>query len=399
MSSTAGSSRLRLGLVMAVFWRFFDRRVGEPWFDPARLQAQASGLQLRPIAAAAVAIAALPMLWSSAVGAAGTAPPPSDIAFPELRGWQRIGAGTARPWQPSFVGADIVRLARYRDAAGREVDLAIAVFARQAEGRELVGHGHAPPGGERLGLDRDSDGPPQGRTELLASHRLTREVSASTGSAIRSRVSAMKVKLETRRRGCFGGPAASRGGSGVRPGPGRPHARPATMPSSPLWVPSSRSPTAPLRALSMCGIAGLFTRRSQAVDRRASGDGGRPRPSRARRQRSLDRARRRPATRLSITPRRRRPADADADRRLAVPIMARSTFPRGEGELGAGATPSRPIGYRSDPRRLAAMGRTASRASTACSPSRSTMPIATRFSSPATGSRQTAFLPSCRTAR
>jgi EpsI family protein len=196
-----------IGLVLAVFWRFFDRRVGEPWFDPERLRSSAGGQALRPIAAAAVALAALPMLWSTAVTAAGTAEPPSDIAFPELRGWQRIGAGTARPWRPSFAGADVVRMARYRDPAGREVDLAIAVFARQAEGRELVGHGQGAAGPESgWAWTADVQAPANGRAELLASHRLTREVVSFYRVGDTLTGSAMNVKLETMKTRLLGGP-------------------------------------------------------------------------------------------------------------------------------------------------------------------------------------------------
>src|SRR3546814_6111292 len=41
----------------------------------------------------------------------------------------------------SCLGADQVLLGRYRNGEGREADLAIAVYARQGEGRELVGFG------------------------------------------------------------------------------------------------------------------------------------------------------------------------------------------------------------------------------------------------------------------
>jgi exosortase A len=196
-----------IGLVLAVFWRFFDRRVGEPWFDPASLQSPPSRARPNRIAAAAVALAALPLLWSTAVTSAGTAPPPTDIAFPEVRGWERIGRGSGRPWQPSFAGADIVRIAHYRNAEGREVDLAVAVFARQAEGRELVGHGQgaAAPNGNWAWTAMTA-APPNGRAELLASHRQTREVVSFYRVGDRLTGSAMAVKLETMKTRLFGGP-------------------------------------------------------------------------------------------------------------------------------------------------------------------------------------------------
>jgi exosortase A len=198
---------LVIALIMAAFWRFFDRRVGDPWFDPAELQSLETQVRPGPIAAAAVALAALPLLWSSAVTASGSAPAPREIAFPELAGWERVPTGRARPWQPHFAGADIVRTAHYRDRQGREVDLAVAVFARQSEGRELVGHGQGAANPD-LGWAWTAPAapPPGGRAELLASHRLTREVVSFYRVGDRLTGSAMTVKLETMKTRMFGGP-------------------------------------------------------------------------------------------------------------------------------------------------------------------------------------------------
>ena len=129
-------------LIMAAGWRFFDRRPDEAWFDPAGLQRPGTrpgrpALALRA-AAGAVALAAAAPLWSGAVAAAGTRPVP-DLALPEVKGWSRVAAST--DWQPHYTGADLIRQGRYRDSAGHQVDLAIVIFARQGEGRELVGYG------------------------------------------------------------------------------------------------------------------------------------------------------------------------------------------------------------------------------------------------------------------
>ncbi|MBJ7377369.1 exosortase C-terminal domain/associated protein EpsI, partial [Sphingobium sp.] len=45
------------------------------------------------------------------------------------------------PWTPRFDGADHFVIGRYRNGRGQVVDLAIAAYARQEEGRELVGFG------------------------------------------------------------------------------------------------------------------------------------------------------------------------------------------------------------------------------------------------------------------
>jgi exosortase A len=135
---------LVIALILALAWRFFDRGVDEPWFDPATLKGNRPA-RLPLVAGAVVALAALPLAWSAAISAAATRPIPPGFVLPDVTGWQRVAPGTE--WRPHFGGADLFRIARYRDRAGREVDLALAVYARQSEGRELVGQGNgaAPP--------------------------------------------------------------------------------------------------------------------------------------------------------------------------------------------------------------------------------------------------------------
>jgi hypothetical protein len=68
-------------------------------------------------------------------------------------------------------------MGRYRNAQGQEIDLAIAVFARQEEGRELVGYGQGavgPDGG--WAWTASGDAPPGGRLDRIASFGTVREV-------------------------------------------------------------------------------------------------------------------------------------------------------------------------------------------------------------------------------
>jgi exosortase A len=194
---------LVIALVMAAGWPFFDRKVGERWFDPARLRSQSAPRRPNAYAAAAVALAALPLLWSTAIVAAGTDAAPAAIAMPQVQGWQIVPSTGGRPWQPHFAGADRLRMARYRDASGRQVDLAIAVFARQAEGRELVGYGQgaAPPEGA-WAWTAPAAAPANGTAELIASHGATREVVSFyrvgdivTGSGMAVKLETMKVRM------------------------------------------------------------------------------------------------------------------------------------------------------------------------------------------------------------
>lgn len=193
-----------IALIAAASWRFFDRAPNARWFDPAELQSPGAG-RGRPagaaqIAAIAVALAAVAPLWSGAVAAAGTRAVPMD-PLPEVAGWTRLPAGPE--WRPHYTGADRVRIARYRDSAGRQVDLAIVVFARQSDGRELVGYGQGASDEDGAwSWTGDSPAPPDGKAELIGSHGKVREVVSYyrvgdivTGSRTRVKLETVKVRL------------------------------------------------------------------------------------------------------------------------------------------------------------------------------------------------------------
>jgi len=193
-----------IALILGAGWRFFDRGIDEPWFDPAAMPAN-EGAKLPHVTAAALALVALPVLWSNAVLAGGTRTVPERIAMPDVPGWQRIAP--ASDWRPHFAGADRIAVARYRDPGGRAVDLGIAVFARQSEDRELVGFGQGAvaPGG-RWAWTSDAPPPPDGRAERIASHGVAREVVSfyRVGDILTG--SQMGVKLETMKVRLLGGP-------------------------------------------------------------------------------------------------------------------------------------------------------------------------------------------------
>ncbi len=150
-----------------------------------------------------LALAALPLLWSAMAGAAGTRTLPAEIAMPEVAGWQRVAAAPGRAWRPHFAGADRFRIAHYRDRQGRVVTLAIALFARQQEGRELVGFGQGAAGPDGAwAWTADAPAPPDGRAERIASHGVERQVVSFyrvgdivTGSGVGVKLETMKVRL------------------------------------------------------------------------------------------------------------------------------------------------------------------------------------------------------------
>ncbi|QAY79164.1 exosortase A [Sphingosinicella sp. BN140058] len=195
-------------LIMAAGWRFFDRKVGDAWFDPSTLPAvPVTRRRLIEVAAAVVVLAAAPPLWSALIAATGSSATPHEIAMPQVRGWTQVPADRGRPWRPHFAGADALRLQRYRNAAGQEVDLAIAVFARQTEGRELVGYGQGAVGPEDVwAWTADALPPDGGKAERIASHGEIREVLTfyRVGGIVTGNAAA--VKLETMRVRLLGGP-------------------------------------------------------------------------------------------------------------------------------------------------------------------------------------------------
>lgn len=143
-------------LVMAVAWPFFDRQPGEKivpveklkaigarWGNDGRLK------MATPVLVATLALVIAPPAWSSFSarwGAAHLVEP----QLPDVRGWQRIDTPMRTPWKPRFDGADHQVQARYTDNKGRVVDLAIATYDRQGEGREMIGfaQGAADPDGD-----------------------------------------------------------------------------------------------------------------------------------------------------------------------------------------------------------------------------------------------------------
>lgn len=196
-----------IALVVGIAWPFFDRRVGEKWFDPARLQPQRPAAdpprRLWRVVGLVVAVALAPFLWSAIVSAADRQAAPAAIALPQVPGWTRVATPGGRPWQPHFAGADRLALGHYRRADGAQVTLALALFMRQEEGRELIGFGQGAVGSDGAwAWTADAPAPPNGRAERIASHGDLREVvsfyrvgDSLTGSGMAVKLATMKVRL------------------------------------------------------------------------------------------------------------------------------------------------------------------------------------------------------------
>lgn len=192
-------------VVMAVAWPFFDRRPGDPWFDPSQLQGAVRGnRQAGGMAGAALAMIVAAPLWLA--GTAAVADPlPPVLTMPSIAGWSRSDAAMAYPWKPRFDGADHFVMGRYRNGAGQVVDLTIATYARQEDKRELVGFGQgaADPDSEWV-WSSPASAPQGGRGEqITAPGPVVRHVvsfyvvggGAPTGSKPRVKIETMLARL------------------------------------------------------------------------------------------------------------------------------------------------------------------------------------------------------------
>jgi exosortase A len=135
---------LVMAAVLAIGWRWFDRAPDAPVNDVARLQGPVK-LRCDPLIAAALVLtlaAAFPA-WSAAIAGRAAALPQS-ASLPDVPGWHRVQMSERAPWSPYYPGADLFLIGRYADGQGDAVDLAIAVYGTQHEGKELVSFGVGP---------------------------------------------------------------------------------------------------------------------------------------------------------------------------------------------------------------------------------------------------------------
>ncbi|WP_277983513.1 exosortase A [Sphingomonas faeni] len=127
--------------VLALGWRWFDRAPDDPAFDPATFQTPPRHrIDLAIAAALTLATVALFPAWSAVV-ASRAQQLPAHIDLPEIPGWHRVPVSTRAPWTPYYPGADHYLFGRYADASGATVDMSIAVFGSQHEGKELIAFG------------------------------------------------------------------------------------------------------------------------------------------------------------------------------------------------------------------------------------------------------------------
>jgi exosortase A len=195
--------------VVAVAWPFFDRNIGENWLEMLPV---AKGVQRAPhlIAVAAIALTTVPLIWSATVIAAGRQKLPNSVAMPDVAGWTRISIGKDG-WQPRFDGADHQLFGRYRDARGRVVDVGIALYGWQGEGRQIVGFGQgAIVPDTNWGWSANVPAPSGGKSvRMIGPSKSVREAVTFYVVGGRSTGNVLIVKLRTLREKLLGGDQAA----------------------------------------------------------------------------------------------------------------------------------------------------------------------------------------------
>ncbi|GAA4767927.1 exosortase A [Novosphingobium ginsenosidimutans] len=138
---------LVIAAVLGLSWRHFDRAVDDPIIDGEALAAmKLPALFDRSAIAAPLAILLCGGLvlsgqaWARKAEAL-LAPMPQQIFLPAVPGWQRVDYAPVVPWEPRAAGAEHRLLGRYADASGRKVDVFLALYPAQTEGREATGFG------------------------------------------------------------------------------------------------------------------------------------------------------------------------------------------------------------------------------------------------------------------
>ncbi|MBR0551928.1 exosortase A [Stakelama marina] len=199
---------LVMAAVLAIGWRWFDRDPDARWFDPTRFPLPVRyRADLTTAAGLVLGIAVAFFAWSAAIAGRSDSLP-AQMSLPEVPGWHRTQLSKTAPWTPNYPRADHFLIGRYANGQGAAVTLAIAVFADQQEGKELVGFGLGPIRENDVWV-RVMDEPDLAGGKMLrmtAPGPVEREVALwyRVGDVVTS--SASEVKLQTLKARLLGGP-------------------------------------------------------------------------------------------------------------------------------------------------------------------------------------------------
>lgn len=166
-----------VAIVILASWRFFDRPPGDPLVDMQRIEtspllARLEHMTLRaPLALMLMAAMGLGVQAWARAAEGMAAPLPSQIFLPDVAGWQRTNYSPKVWWEPRAAGADHRLLGSYSDKDGRKVDVFLAVYASQGEGREAGGFGEgALPPGQSWSWMSPGTAPAEAKGDRLLAH-------------------------------------------------------------------------------------------------------------------------------------------------------------------------------------------------------------------------------------
>lgn len=201
-----------MALVMAAGYPFFNRSRDSAWINLPRLLAipapkRQAGVYV--MAGVVLSMAAAPVGWSALMAMHAQANVPTRLVLPQITGWRQVNTPPIIPWAAHFNGSDHYVQARFApmDGSSAPVDLAIAYYGNQQDGREIVGFGQGAIGQEsRWAWAASSAAPPYGAAfRMIGPGHVAREVvvfydlnDVVTGDPTR-------VKLETLRLRLLGG--------------------------------------------------------------------------------------------------------------------------------------------------------------------------------------------------
>jgi len=195
---------LVIAVLLAVFWRWFDRDPDDPQIDGAAIASdpRVSGFTVKGGTAlgGVVVLSALFALWLTGALRVEAALP-DGAAAPAVAGWARAEPVSQVAWEPRAKGADHRLLASYRDSEGRQVEVFLALYAAQDDARDATasGEGALPPDSAWRWLAR---GPATAgaKSEYLLAHGQVKRLAQTTWrTGDLATASAAQIKLAVMR--------------------------------------------------------------------------------------------------------------------------------------------------------------------------------------------------------
>ncbi|MBH5322761.1 exosortase A [Aurantiacibacter sediminis] len=198
---------LVMGALLAMGWKFFDRSVEDPFIDGSAIAnsdafnwVEQFVTARRTVVAGALAVALIAFAWATAARSL-EAELPAQANLADVPGWTRVDTAQSYPWHPRASGADRRLSASYTDADGRVVEVVLALYAAQNDGREAGGFGDGalPPDTEWrwLSATQSGDGVQGDRLQALGLHQRVAETWYRRGDWVGG--SKIMLKLNTMR--------------------------------------------------------------------------------------------------------------------------------------------------------------------------------------------------------